>query len=418
MESPPISPLVHAEGAYVLGQILDSRFRGGRTKKKWEATAPEQNALKRAHTVAPRFLGDGTAQFVLWDRAIPMNEAPATMTRRNNASPSGSSADRPALDPYEEEAFYWLMELQASDGDHSLRTAFEAWRAGDPRRAAAFEHIAGLWHSPEFGVAAVGLDAVRARARDAHGGVRPLMAQSRPVWRRRIAAAAACLAVIAALAHYSGLALRLRADHITVTGERRQVVLPDGSRMNLNSASAVAVVFDRDQRRVRLLDGEVHFEIAHDPDRPFRVASPHAEVEAAGTAFSVHTAAGRDKVSVQHGGVSVRARTGSAAPVGLRPLQSIAIGDGTATAAQTIDGDTVFAWLDGRIRFRDRRLAEVLDELRRHHRGVILVADRRIADIRVSGNYRLDDPALVVASLAEAVGAKLTHLSAFVLILH
>ena len=82
-----------------------------------------------------------------------------------------------------------------------------------------------------------------------------------------------------------------------------------------------------------------------------------------------------------------------------------------------IDPNDAFAWLEGRIRFRDRRLGDVLDELRRYHRGIIIVADGRIAEIRVSGNYRLDDPALVVASLAEAVGATLTRLSDHVLIL-
>ena len=42
----------------------------------------------------------------------------------------------------------------------------------------------------------------------------------------------------------------LLADHATRTGERRSVTLPDGSRVVLNTRSAIDVEFDEQRRAV------------------------------------------------------------------------------------------------------------------------------------------------------------------------
>jgi transmembrane sensor len=232
-----------------------------------------------------------------------------------------------------------------------------------------------------------------------------------------MAAMAVVLLLAVAGAHVSGLLLYVRADHVTATGQQRRVVLPDGSTVLLNSGSAIALDFGADRRAVRLIEGEAFFDVVRNPDRPFRVTGRFADVEVTGTAFSVRAVGEADNVALQNGSVSVRPRSGQARAVKLLPRHTVAVGATATGAVDAIDPDQAFAWLEGRIRFSDRRLVDVLDELRRHHRGIIIVANHRIGEIRVSGNYRLDDPALIVASLAEAVGATLIRLSDRVLIL-
>lgn len=341
------------------------------------------------------------------------------MNQQNQADPGDPRPGGvPALDRLDDEALRWFLALQAEPEDAGIRRNFESWRARDSRHGAAFAKVSGLWNSAEFG------EAVRQSDRsDAAAYPSPvvLLNRSRPrataSWGRRIAAMAAVLVVGAALAQFTGLTTRMQADYVTATGEQQRIVLSDGSTMRLNSGSAVAIDFNRTRRSVRLLEGEAFFDVVRDPDRPFRVVGANADVEVTGTAFSVRSAAAGDDVTVQHGKVSVAPRTGNAAAIGLLPLQSIAVHDGKPSAVQTVDADTAFAWLEGRIRFRDRPLAQVLDEVSRHHRGVIVVADSRFNDIKVTGNYRLDSPALIVASLAEAVGARLVRVSDHVLIL-
>jgi transmembrane sensor len=77
------------------------------------------------------------------------------------------------------------------------------------------------------------------------------------------------------------------ADYSTAPGQQESVVLTDGSRLYLNTDSALAVDFNGFQRRIELLRGEVEFVVAHDPDRPFTVTTKEDEITALGTDFCV-----------------------------------------------------------------------------------------------------------------------------------
>jgi transmembrane sensor len=352
------------------------------------------------------------------------------MSQGDNAKGSGlSRRGLPALDALQDEALQWLLELQASKGDAAVRQAFDAWLAKDQRHAVAFDEVSQLWNSPEFGTAVMRHERLAmARGDRADPMLRHVVATThgkRPgagrssgrYWGRSVGAIAAVL-ILAAVMHYSGVLVYLSADYATATGQQRRVALPDGSTLLLNSGSAVALDFGTAHRRVRLIEGEAFFEVVRDPDRRFEVTAPFTKVEVTGTKFAVRAAGEGDNVTVQDGSVSVLARSGSAAAFKLLPRHAIALGAEGTGSVRTIDADIAFAWLEGRIRFNDRPLGGVLDELRRYHRGIIIVASDRINHIRVSGNYRLDDPPLIVASLAEAIGAKLTRISDYVLILH
>lgn len=345
------------------------------------------------------------------------------MSQGDDAERSGRNRNGPpVLDPLQNEALRWFLELQAAEDDPSVQRAFDAWRAKDRRHAAAFAEIARLWNSAEFGKAVM--------PRDRRGGLRgycdmaaqaalPGVQRNRAPgsWWRPIGAIAAVLILAIAAAHFSGLLVYLRADYVAATGQQRRIALPDGSTILLNSGSAVALDFDATRRIVRLIDGEAFFDVARNPDRPFHVTGRYADVEVTGTAFSVRATGERDNVTLQRGSLSVQPRSRRSRAVKLLPLRAVAISATGTGAVDVVDPDDAFAWLEGRIRFRDRPLGDVLDELRRYHRGIIIVAGGRINNIRVSGNYRLDEPALIVASLAEAVGAKLTRISDHVLIL-
>ena len=210
-------------------------------------------------------------------------------------------------------------------------------------------------------------------------------------WGRSLGAIAAVL-ILAALMHYSGVLVYLSADYATATGQQRRVALPDGSTLLLNSGSAVALDFGAAHRRVRLIEGEAFFEVVRDPDRPFQVTGRFADVEVTGTAFAVRATGERDNVTLQHGSVSVLARSGCAAAVQAAASPRHRARRRGDRHCRTIDPDIAFAWLEGRIRFRDRPLGRCPRRIaplssRYHHR-------RQRSDhyIRVSGNYRIDDP--------------------------
>jgi transmembrane sensor len=344
------------------------------------------------------------------------------MSQGDDAERNGTNQHGPpALDPSQDEALRWFLELQAATDKAAVGRALDAWLAQDERHAAAFAKVSGLWNSAEFDRALARHERAPAR-HDPRADMATLTAQRPEIvmprsWSRRVATIAAVLVLAVAAAHFSGLLVYLKADYVTATGQQRRVALPDGSTMLLNSGSAVALDFSAERRAVRLIEGEAFFDVVRNPERPFQVTGRFADVEVTGTAFAVRAAGERDSVTLQHGSVSVVPRSSAAKTVKLTPRHTVTIGAAGTSTVDPVDPEDAFAWLEGRIRFRDRPFGTVLDELRRYHRGIIIVTDSRITNIRVSGNYRIDDPALVVASLAQAVGARLTRLSDHILIL-
>src|SRR5690606_16115457 len=76
----------------------------------------------------------------------------------------------------------------------------------------------------------------------------------------------------------------------TPRGGQYHLVLPDGTHVWLNAASTLTyAISGAAQERIVQLDGEAYFEVARDPNRPFRVASRGQVVEVLGTHFNVNS---------------------------------------------------------------------------------------------------------------------------------
>lgn len=308
-----------------------------------------------------------------------------------NPGPEPSAAET-IDDPSMAEALDWFVRLQAAPGDARTARAFRDWLEGDPRRGEAFSKVVAAWGAPELLLAARNVAA-------ATGFVAPRRASRRRA-RARKATTAAVLAILA-LAQVPELLLRLRADHLTVAGEQKRIALPDGSSMTLNTGTAVALDFAEGRRRVSLLRGEAYFDVLPDRGRSFEVVGRFGQVVVKGTAFSVKLDAEEDDVVLGRGSVDVARRAQPRDHAVLAPGETVAVTDGAVSPVTHVDTARSLAWLEGRISFHDQPLARVLDDIRRYYPGRIFVLRRGLEQIAVSGNYRLDRPALIVESLAE-----------------
>ena len=84
------------------------------------------------------------------------------------------------------------------------------------------------------------------------------------------------------------------------TGLKGMVVLPDGSRVWLNSSSSLQCPerFDRDKRLITL-DGEGYFEVAHNKKWPMYVkTSKGYTVKVTGTSFNLSSYSDDDRLVV------------------------------------------------------------------------------------------------------------------------
>ncbi|RII76190.1 sigma-70 family RNA polymerase sigma factor [Pseudomonas monteilii] len=202
-------------------------------------------------------------------------------------------------------------------------------------------------------------------------------------WLKQAGVAASVVLLVAAMAAWQQAPMLL-ADYHTAVGERQVITLADGTRVTLNSASALSVVFNEHERRVVLDAGEALFETT-DEARPFVVETEGERVQGGAATFSVR----RD-------GRVVLAR--GEAKVGERPLVVAA------------DAGTQMAWQRGKLIFNGKPLGQVLAELERYRHGRIVLSDSKLAAMEVSGVFDLDEPEALLRTLEQRYGLKVTYL--------
>jgi transmembrane sensor len=290
---------------------------------------------------------------------------------------------------------WWLRRNERAPTRREQR-AFEDWLAADPRHDAAFQKITGV-----CGFLGTKLP-----------GARPTR---RTRGRKRKVAGVAAAGVLALLFQHDIL-LYLRATHATGAGETQAVTLADGSRVELDAKSAIAVNYAGTERRIALLEGEAWFEVAPDPARPFVVAAGSGAVTALGTAFDVAVEGERVRVIV--GEHRVKVENGGAAVVVQEGERSAFSGGAQASPPARTDVARATGWRRGRLIFSDAPLGEVVATLSRRHRGYVAFLDPSLKARRVTGVFLADDPLAAFAEIESALGVRLTRLSDYVILIH
>ncbi|MCB5185741.1 FecR domain-containing protein [Methylobacillus gramineus] len=198
------------------------------------------------------------------------------------------------------QAAEWLVELQSDHVTQEMRSHWQQWRDAHPDNERAWQHIERL------GEKLSGLSSPLA-----HATLTPRGSSQR---RRAIKTLAAVLfAGGSAFVAQDRLSWwQLTADHSTGVGERRQVVLEDGTVVELNSSSAINIAYTQHQRIVMLVHGEIMVTTAPDRQlnpRPFLVATDQGSMRALGTRFMVRQLTnekdGPIKIGVWEGAVEV-----------------------------------------------------------------------------------------------------------------
>src|SRR5258708_5796577 len=179
----------------------------------------------------------------------------------------------------EAQASDWIIRRDAGLSAREEQE-FARWRAKDPRHAEAVGRHDQAWSVLEKLL----------RAGQADAMIQRLGERATKRRRRRVSAAAGALVVAFAAVWFWPSALvapvtLANAHAVRVVPERR--TLPDGSFVELKFGAEIAVDYSGLLRRVSLKNGEAHFAVAKNKDRPFVVEAGGVEVRAVGTAFSV-----------------------------------------------------------------------------------------------------------------------------------
>lgn len=289
-------------------------------------------------------------------------------------------------------AHAWVIRLTSGSVLPSDVAAARAWCEQAPEHQQAFVEARRLW-------------SLSAHLAEPRAVARP---SSRRIWAMGIAAS-----LVLGLGVTGMQKMALDADYYTGTGERRQVVLADGSRITLNANSAVDVKFAADGRRITLRKGEALFDVMPDPQRPFSVQAGDLSATALGTIYAVRREGENVDVTVRRGRVAVtegpdKVTLGVGETVGART-------DGLGTK-QSVDVDKMLAWEQGRLVFELTPLSQVLEQVERYRPGILLIRDKRLGALKVSGTFQLDHLDEGLATLESVFALRIERYTNYLLV--
>lgn len=196
--------------------------------------------------------------------------------------------------------------------------------------------------------------------------------------------------------------------YVTEVGEQRSFTLSDGSVIHINTRSELVVRYDDDARVIDLIMGEALFQVAKDPERPFRVYAGDTVIEAIGTEFNVYRAPDGTKVTVIEGRVSVLSDEtpggaglpgDSELPGAEKSLGGIllnageeAISTGGVVTMATADIARTTSWRRRVLVFRGDPLSAVAEEFNRYNRLQIIIDDPVLAAMPLKAVLNADNP--------------------------
>lgn len=310
-----------------------------------------------------------------------------------------------------DEAINWAVRMLFNEPSDAMRQRFLAWESADPRHRLAWQRVQSLRDGFPRVPATIALETLR---------------NAEAIRGRRQAGRRQALKVLA-LGGVSVLGLStayryapwqsLLAEVRTSVGEQRRLALADGTVLILNTDTALDVRFDAGRRDVVLRRGEILVMTGHDDEhvqravpRPFRVLTRFGAMRALGTRFAVRIDEDQVRISVQEGAVALRDGTGHAQSVATPGTTWTMTKDSSSLrGASAMSPDS---WADGLLSGRNMRLDDVLAELGRYRHGRI-DCDPAVADLRISGAYRINDTDRTLRFLEQALPIRVSYFTRY-----
>ncbi|WP_338584602.1 FecR domain-containing protein [Pseudomonas sp. MAG733B] len=291
-----------------------------------------------------------------------------------------------------EQAMHWHLELQERDVSEATLAAWMSWRQAHPLHERAWQRA----------------EAFAQRMSDIRTPGQRSLAQAtlRPTLSRRAAIKQLSVLLAAGAGAWSlkdtALLQDMTADYHSRIGEQRRTVLADNTQVQLNTDSAINVVFERESRRIKLLRGEILITRDSIADgRLLSIETADGRLEAALARFSVRQRAGFTQVSVYQGTLAISPSLQRHQPLALKAGEQVSFNDQGLLLRQTV-ALTAPAWTQGMLVAQGQRLADFLEDLSRYRRGH-LACDPAIADVRVSGTFPLGNTERIILAVADTL---------------
>ncbi|MRG45830.1 DUF4974 domain-containing protein [Chitinophaga sp. SYP-B3965] len=184
-------------------------------------------------------------------------------------------------------------------------------------------------------------------------------------------------------------------DIQAMAGEKKKIILPDGSRVLLNSVSHLRFPEKFAANRELFLDGEAFFEVNVDEEHPFIVHTDSLDVQVLGTSFNVssYKEEQRATVTVASGKVQVNDS------LVVNPGEQLTYKNGLLMKAP-VDTTAALAWQKGILIFKDQSLESICQRLERWYGVSIEIRDQPLKRTRFSLTQNNETISNVMESLS------------------
>jgi transmembrane sensor len=332
------------------------------------------------------------------------------------------------------EASAWLAQLETGELRAADLDAFREWMCRSPRHAAEIKRLAKLSQN---------LNVLTEMAEPIHEAAmhyRPVIGRG-DHWRRFKSVYLGALSTIAGVLFILLFFSQATDEDLepmlitTAIGETREVELPDGTRITLNTDSRLEVDYDTHRRNARLLSGEAFFDVTPNANRPFWVYAGENNIRVVGTAFLVRLLQENLAVTVTKGRVEL-AKTAKipeagkpprepvkapsrdnttqtlATPFTLQAGQSITITKHEVRPVATVSAREIqreLSWQDGLLDFSNTTLEKVVNDLGRYTPLQIEITDPKLRELEFSGLFRIGEVQPLFKALESEFGIQVEY---------
>lgn len=335
------------------------------------------------------------------------------------------------------QASAWLARLDGSDPSDEDLMAFRQWVNEDEKHVAAFKKVAAAWD--DLNILARLPSVLQQRELQQQQNLEQERAPIKYPFRY------AALAAVLMLSLFMGVQQQFypaqQASYWTAVGEQKTITLPDNSVVRLNTDSRLKFDYQGDVRAVYLYQGEAHFTVAKNHQRPFEVYAGAGRVRAIGTAFSVMLVDNSDDINVMvtEGVVEVApeisvpavappparvADAGSADSGGTESVftenpakknQRVEAGSAVVfnreevQPVEQVESNEMqrrLAWQQGLLIFSGEPLDQVVAQISRYTDTKIIIKSQEARTLRIGGQFQVADTKAIFSALEQGFGLK------------
>jgi transmembrane sensor len=286
-----------------------------------------------------------------------------------------------------------IIRLFAGEASEKEKRNIEAWLNREPENRKLLNDLKEIWlssgieHNPDH------YDVERAiqKFMQKTSFLKGKAARRNHIYHLARYAAILLLAIMVPASYYFGKKSTVESETLTTItcapGDKTAIILPDSSRVFLNSGSKLTFNNNfRNGARQVLLDGEAYFSVRKDPRNPFRVKTTVIDVEVLGTEFNLKAYSDEQTVTTTlvTGSLIV---TGNNKSTTIKPNQKLVFNKETQKMKllEIADLSPETEWKNGRLVFRNQSLGDLEHELERWFDVEIEFADEQVKSRRFTG---------------------------------